>query len=50
MVFEIYNLSSGHYLEDVDPAGTLDSCSETQNEQNNTQNNVIELETRTLST
>ena len=42
--------SGSHKLADADPAGTLDSCSGTQNEQKNTQNNVIEVELRTLST
>ena len=31
-------------MADADPAGTLDSCSGTQNEQKNGQNNVIEAE------
>ena len=43
-------LSRSHKFADVDPARTLDSCSGTQHEQKNTQNNVIELEIRTLST
>ena len=48
--FEKSILSSSKKLADADPAGTLDSCSETQNEQKNTQNNVIEVEIRTLFT
>ena len=43
-------LSSSHKLVDADPVGTLDSFSGTQNEQKNTQNNVIEVEIITLST
>ena len=35
---------------DADPVGTLDSCSGTQNEQKNIQNNGIGVEIRTLST
>ena len=50
MIFEKYNLSISHKLADADPAGTLDSFSGTQNEQNNTQDNVIEVEIRTLFT
>ena len=42
VIFEYYILSSSKKLADADPAGTLDSLSETQNEQKNTQNNVIE--------
>ena len=49
MVFEIYILSIRHKLVDADLAGTLDSYSGTQNEQKNTHNNLIEVETRTLS-
>ena len=36
-------LSSSHKLADADPAVTLYSCSVTQNEQKNKQNNVIEI-------
>ena len=43
-------LSRSHKLADADPTGTLDSCYGTQNEQKNTQNNVIEAEIITLST
>ena len=43
-------LSRSHKIVDTDPAGTLDSYSWTQNEQKSTQNNVIEVETGTLST
>ena len=43
-------LYRSHKLASVDPGGTLDSCSGTQNEQKNTQNNMGELEIRTLST
>ena len=50
VIFEKYILSSGHKLADVDPAGTLDSYSGTKNEQKNKQNNVIEVEIRTLFT
>ena len=50
MVFDVYVLSIIHKLEGVYPAGTIDSCCGTQNEQKNTQNNVIEVEIRTLST
>ena len=46
MIFDKSILSRGHKLADVEPAGTLDSCSGTQNEQKNRQNNVIEAEVR----
>ena len=36
VIFGQYILSSGHKLVDTDPAGNLDSCSGTQNEQKNT--------------
>ena len=38
----------GQKLADAYPAGTLDSCSGTQNEYKNTQNNVIEVKIRIL--
>ena len=50
VIFDKYILSRNHKLVDADPAGTLDSCSGTQNEQKNTHNNVIEAEIKTLST
>ena len=37
-------------MVDAEPAVTLDSHSGTKTEQKNAQNNVIEVETRTLST
>ena len=43
-------LSRSHKLADADHTGGLDSCSETQNEQKNTQKTVIEAEIRSLST
>ena len=46
VIFEKYILSSCHKLVDADPAGTLDSCYGTKNEQKNTQNTVIEVEIR----
>ena len=46
----MYILSCSRKLEDADPAGTLDSCSGTQNEQKNAQNDIIEEYIRTLST
>ena len=46
MIFDKSILSRSHKLSNVDPTGTLDSCSGTQNEQKNRQNNVIEAETR----
>ena len=49
VMFLKYILSTGHKLVDADPAGASDSCSGIQNEQKNTQNTVIEVETRTLS-
>ena len=36
VIFDKYILSRSHKLVDVDPAGTLDPCSGTQNEQKNT--------------
>ena len=48
MIFDKLILSRSHKLADEDPAGTLDSCSRTENEEKNTQNNVIEAEIRTL--
>ena len=48
--FEIYIFSSSHKLVGADPAGTLDSYSETQNKQKNTHNYVIEVEIRKLYT
>ena len=50
VIFEKYILSRSHKLAGAYPAGNLDSCSGTQNEQKNTHKNVIELETRKLST
>ena len=50
MVFDQSILSRSQKLADADPTGTLDSCFGTKNEQKNTHNNVIEAETRTLST
>ena len=50
MIFDKSILSRSHKLADADPKCTLDSCSGTQNEQKNTQNNVIEYGIRTLST
>ena len=50
VIFDKFILSRSHKLADADPTGTLDSCYGTQNEQKNTQNNVIESEIRTLST
>ena len=49
VIFEKYILSRSHKLAGVEPTGALDSCSGTQNEQKNTQNNLIEVEMRTLS-
>ena len=49
MIFDKCILFRSHKLADADPTDTLDSCSGTQNEQKNTQNTVIEAETRTLS-
>ena len=45
-----YILSSSHKLADADPEGTLDSCTGIQNEHRSTQNNLIEVEIKTLST
>ena len=42
MIVEKYILSRSHKLVDVDPAGTVNSCYKIQNEQKNTQNNVVE--------
>ena len=50
MIFDKSILFRSHKLADADPTGTLDSCSGTKNKQKNTQNNVIEVEVRTLST
>ena len=50
VVFDIYILYISHKLADADPAGTLDQCSGTQNEQKNTQNTLIEVKITTLST
>ena len=50
MILDKSILSSSYKLADADPTDTLDSCSGTQNEQKNTQNNVIEDEIRALST
>ena len=50
VVFDISILYISHNLADADPAGTLDQCSGTQNEQKNTHNTVNEIEIRTLST
>ena len=50
MIFDKYILSRSLKLVYINPAGTLDSQSRTQNEQNYTQNNFIEGETITLST
>ena len=41
--------SSSQKSVDAAPTGTLDSCSGPQNEQRNTQNNVIGVEIRTVS-
>ena len=49
VIFEKYILSRSHKLAGAEPTGALDSCSGTQNEQKNTQNNLIEVEMRTLS-
>ena len=49
-IFDKSILSRSHKLAGADLTGTLDSCSGIQNEQKNTQNNVIQSETRTLST
>ena len=50
MIFDKSILFRGRKLEDADPTGTLYSCYGTQNEEKNTQKNVIEVEIRTLST
>ena len=50
VIFDKYLLSRSHKFADADPAGTLDSCSGTQNDQKNTDNTVIEVEIRILST
>ena len=50
VISEYIYSSSSHKLTDVDPAGTLESCSGTKNAQKNPQNNVIEAEIITLST
>ena len=50
VIFEKYILFISHKLTDTYPAGNLESYYGTQNEQKNTQNNVIEVWTRTLST
>ena len=50
VIFDKYIFSKGHKLADAYPTGTLDSCSGTQNEHKNTQNNVIEAGIITLST
>ena len=50
VIFDKFILSSSNKLAGAYPSGTLDSCSGTQNKQKNTQNNVIEIEIRTLST
>ena len=50
VIFDKSILSRSHKMADADPAGTLDSCYGTQNEQKNAQNNVIKIESRTLST
>ena len=42
VIFDKSILSRSYKLGDADPAGTLDSCYGIQNEQKNTQNNVIE--------
>ena len=39
--FEIFIWSSNHKLADAEPAGTFDSWSRTQNEQENTHNHDI---------
>ena len=43
VIFDKSNLSRSYNLADADPAGTLDSCSGTQNEHKNTQNTVIDV-------
>ena len=48
VIFEKCILSFCHKLAYVDPAGTLDSFSETQSKHKKTHNNVIEVEIRTL--
>ena len=40
-IFNICILSGSYNLADADPAGTLESCSGTKNEQKNTHNNMI---------
>ena len=50
VIFEKSLLSSSTKLVDAYPEGALDSWSGTKNEQKNTENNVIEGETRILST
>ena len=50
VIFDKFILSSSDKLADAYPTGTLYSRSGTQNEQKNTQNNVIEVEIRTLTT
>ena len=50
VIFERYIISSSPKLADVDPEGKLDSCYGTQNQQKNTQNNVIKVEIIKLST
>ena len=46
VIFNKYILSSTTILEGADRSGTADSCYGTQNEQENTQNNVIEGDIR----
>ena len=50
MIFDKSIFNRSHKFVDADPTGTLDSCSGTQNANKNTQNTVIEVEIRTLST
>ena len=49
-IFNKSILYRSHKLSGVYPTGTLDSCYGTQNEQKNTQNTVIGVEIRILST
>ena len=46
VIFDKYILSRSPILAGADHAGTSDSCCGTQNEQENTQNNVIEGDIR----
>ena len=50
VIFDKSIISRSNKLADADSAGTLYSCSGTQNEHKNTHNTVIEDEIRTLYT